>query len=136
MRLIAADRKTAYDAFTDPGQMSIWFTTQAKADLRVGGSYENADGDSGEFRVLEPPSRVQFTWENAKHCPGTMVDVTFSETSEGQTIVRLEHSLLKSEADASDMRGGWSWALDSFKSYLETGQPISHEDWLNNQRDS
>jgi hypothetical protein len=28
------------------------------------------------------------------------------------------------------MREGWTWAMDSLRSYLETGAPIPHEDWL------
>ncbi|MEW6406813.1 MAG: hypothetical protein AB1649_33955, partial [Chloroflexota bacterium] len=31
------------------------------------------------------------------------------------------HSQPASEGDYNDMDGGWSWVLDSLKSYLETG---------------
>jgi uncharacterized protein YndB with AHSA1/START domain len=133
-RTINVTAERAYDAFTDPRAVSSWFTTKHKADLRVGGRYRNADGDTGEFRLLDRPRRLRFTWENAGHCPGTMVDVRFepkgTASAGGRTTVRLEHSKLRSKKDLEDMRGGWSWAMDSLKSFLETGKPIRHEDWL------
>jgi hypothetical protein len=47
--------------------------------------------------------------------------------------VELIHSELASEKDKQDMQGGWSWALASLKSYLETGKPVSYEEWLKSQ---
>ncbi len=130
---VATDPKTAFDAFTQPEHVSRWFTTRHEADVRVGGSYRNADGDRGEFLRVTSPDLVQFTWDNASHCPGTSVTVTFAATGSGRTAVELRHDRLGSERDAQDMKGGWSWALASFKSYVETGAPIRHEDWLDSQ---
>jgi len=129
-RTIATTVPKAFAAFTEPALVSIWFTTKAKADLRVGGTYQNADGDNGTYILIQPPKRLKFTWDNAKHCPGTRVEVTFSSAGRNRTVVRLQHSKLQSEKDREDMKGGWSWAMDSLKSYLETGHPILHEDWL------
>lgn len=128
-RIIESSAEAAYDAFTDPAHLSRWFTTSAQAELIIGGRYSNADGDEGTFLILDPPRLVEFTWENANHCPNTVVTVTFRPSADGRVIVTLEHSHLKSQADYNDMNSGWSWALDSLKSYLETGKPISHEEW-------
>jgi len=129
-RLIKSTDQAAYDAFTDPAHLSRWFITSARAELVIGGRYSNADGDQGVFLMLDLPRLIEFTWENAKHCPNTVVTVAFTPTTDGQVTVTLDHSHLNSQADYDDMMGGWSWALDSLRSYLETGKPISHEAWL------
>jgi uncharacterized protein YndB with AHSA1/START domain len=128
-RTIATTPEVAYDACTDPKLLSKWFTTKAKADLRVGGRYSNADGDTGEFRRLDPPRRVRFTWENPKHCPGTTVEITFDAKAPNKTAVRVQHMKLASQRDRKEMREGWSWALGSLKSFLETGKPVTYEEW-------
>ena len=109
--------------------------TKAEADLRVDGRYSNSDGDLGRFVAVEPPARISFTWENPSHCPGTLVDVTFEADGPESTVVVLEHTGFRSPEDVEQMKGGWSWALDSFRSYLETGEPIPHETWLTEQND-
>jgi uncharacterized protein YndB with AHSA1/START domain len=130
VKIIASTPAETYLRFTDPVHVSRWFTTRAQADLRPGGRYSNADGDQGEYLELEPPHRVKFTWDNPAHCPGTQVEVTFSPTAGDKVKVVLIHALLKSSDDLEDMRKGWSWALESLKSYLETGKPIQYEEWL------
>ncbi|GAB4320874.1 MAG: hypothetical protein Kow0074_11490 [Candidatus Zixiibacteriota bacterium] len=129
-RTIASSATKAYQAFTDPNLVSRWFTTRARADLKVGGSYSNADGDQGTFVIIEPRRRLKFTWDNQDHCPGTLVEVTFTPHGGRKVVVRLQHTRLNSHADREEMREGWSWAMDSLKSFLETGNPIRHEDWL------
>ncbi len=128
---ITSTAERAFKVFTNPDEMSRWFTTEARAELTVGGKYYNADGDHGEFIHINQPHEVEFTWENANHCPGTVVRVYFIQRSRGEIVdVTLKHAGLASPEDFEDMKGGWSWALESFKSYIETGKPISYEDWL------
>lgn len=124
----AADR--AYDALTLPDVLSVWFTSKAEADLRVGGRYSNADGDRGEFLTLDRPKRLIFTWDNQAHCPGTVVEIELKQTSIADVEVSLRHREIKDQAGLEDMKQGWSWALDSLKSYLETGSPIPHDEWM------
>ena len=40
------------------------------------------------------------------------------------------YATLKTKKDRENTKEGWSWAMDSLKSYLETGEPVRHEDWL------
>lgn len=134
-KIVCTSAKSAYDALTDPPQLSRWFTTSARADLEIGGSYSNADGDKGKFLELHRPDGLRFTWENEKHCPGTVVEISIKQIGEGVVEITLTHSLLASDTDANDMKIGWSWALTSLKSYLETGQPISFEQWHKDQID-
>jgi uncharacterized protein YndB with AHSA1/START domain len=123
----------AFDAFTDPVHLSRWFTTEAKADLKVGGRYSNADGDRGQYLATDRPHKVKFTWDNEKHCPGTVVEVTFEAEAEDGVGIELRHSELSSDDHVRDMETGWSWALASLKSYLETGKPVQFEDWQKNR---
>jgi uncharacterized protein YndB with AHSA1/START domain len=80
-----------------------------------------AEGSPGRFvltwRTLydaaleqEPPSRVEWTIENA---------------GDGLTRVRLVHGNLdQSPLTWENVRDGWVWILDSMKTLLETGHPL------------
>jgi uncharacterized protein YndB with AHSA1/START domain len=58
----------------------------------------------------EPPSRVEWTIENA---------------GEGLTRVRLVHGNLDhSPLTWGNVKDGWVWILDSMKTLLETGNPL------------
>lgn len=118
-----------FDAFVKPESMSIWFTTKAEADLRVGGTYRNADGDRGEFLQLDRPNQLEFTWDNPGHCPGTRVRVNFVARTPTETLVTLTHSELPTDQHVTEMTEGWSWALESFEQYIRTGHPITFESW-------
>ncbi|MFQ5552765.1 MAG: SRPBCC domain-containing protein [Thermoplasmata archaeon] len=128
-RTIRASPEASYAALTEPDHLSRWFTQDARADLRIGGRYENKDGDRGEFLRLDPPTRIKYTWENPDHAPGTMVEVWIEHKDEAKSLIRLEHSRLKNREEFEDLKNGWSWALDSLRSYLEKGRPIPYEEW-------
>jgi uncharacterized protein YndB with AHSA1/START domain len=123
-RTIQATPDEAFNALTEPAKLSRWLTTSAQADLRVGGRYSNADGDQGHFLLLERPRRMRMTWENSLHAPGTVVEVTCESKPGGRVTVRLEHAGIEDEAAFLDMKKCWSSAMDSLKSYLETGKGI------------
>lgn len=129
-RTIRAPPEAAYAALTDPDHLSHWFTQDARADLRIGGRYENKDGDRGEFLRLDPPRRIRYTWENPEHAPGTMVEIWIEPKDGAKSLIRLEHSRLKNRGEFEDLKNGWGWALDSLRSYLETGRPIPYEENL------
>ncbi|MCB1164389.1 SRPBCC domain-containing protein [bacterium] len=128
-RTIDVPLPRAWQAWTTARAWNRWFTTKSRLNLREGGRYTNADGDTGEFRAIVPGDRLRFTWDNPKHCPGTLVEVRFAELGE-RCRITVQHSKLASKRDAEAMRGGWSWAMDSLRSWLETGKPITHEAWL------
>lgn len=128
-RTIAAPAEAVYAALTEPTQLSRWFTQEAQGDLRVGGGYRNADGDRGEYLVLDPPRRLRFTWENPDHCPGTVVQADIASKGPSKATVRLEHAKLPDRKGFDDMKEGWGWALDNLKSFLETGETVDFEVW-------
>lgn len=129
-RTIDCGIRKAYAAWRDPARLSVWFTTKAEQEFRAGGRYSNADGDCGVFLAIEPLRRIRFTWENPRHHTGSSVEVRFARKEDGRTLIRVSHGRLAAKKEAEDLKGAWSWALDSLKSYLETGRPIPHEEWI------
>jgi uncharacterized protein YndB with AHSA1/START domain len=121
-RTIRATPEAAYAAVTEPAHWSRWFARQAEADVRVGGRYRTADGDAGEFLALDSPRRMRMSWEQAKHPSGSVVEITVTPKDHGRVVVRVTHAKLADAAMRDDLRGAWRWAMDSLRSYLETGE--------------
>jgi uncharacterized protein YndB with AHSA1/START domain len=118
-----------FNAWAFAGELSKWFTTNAVQDFKVGGNYSNGDGDSGTFLEIIPGKLIRFSWENKNHCPGTEVTIELSELSPGITELKISHENLSNDEHINGMNKGWSWAVYSLKSYLETGKPVSYETW-------
>jgi uncharacterized protein YndB with AHSA1/START domain len=127
-RTISVPVEDAWRAWADASEVSKWFTTNAEQDFREGGAYDNGDGDKGIYKKIVPMERLQFTWENEKHCPGSLVIVQFMAKGP-KTTVAITHEKLPDKAGSEDMKKGWTWALTSLKSYLETGEAVRYEDW-------
>ncbi|MHC4225538.1 MAG: SRPBCC domain-containing protein, partial [Planctomycetota bacterium] len=72
---------------------------------------------------------LRFTWENANHCPGTTVEVTFDPKGMEKSVVRLTHSRLADAKAREEMKEGWTWAMDNLKRYLEKGEVQTFEAW-------
>jgi uncharacterized protein YndB with AHSA1/START domain len=128
-RTITASSDAAYEAWSSAEKQSAWFTTVVRHDLKVGGRYSNADGDCGVFREIVPNRRLRFSWEQPCHSPGSEVTIEFEPVDTDVVNVRLTHTNITRSEDASDLVLGWEWALDSLKSYLETGSGIAYRDW-------
>lgn len=128
-RTISVPIEKVWGAWANSDQVSIWFTTKANHDFREGGTYDNGDGDKGVYKRIVPNKRLAFTWENEKHCPGSKVGIDFLPKGEAKSSIVLTHEQLPDQAGCEEMREGWTWALTSLKSYLETGEPIGYEAW-------
>jgi len=126
-RTISASDEQIYDAFTSEEILPRWFGDRASIDLREGGRYDMDGGDVGEYRRLVYPKRIRMTWENAKAYPNTVVEIAITPKSTEKSSVTIQHMKLPSEKAREDMREGWSWALTSLKSYLETGKRVTFE---------
>jgi uncharacterized protein YndB with AHSA1/START domain len=126
-RILPAPRAAVYRALSDPGELAKWwgprgFTAPSvEFDPRVGGNYliamQPPDGDlfhlSGEFREVDPPARLAYTfrWDPPDPDDLEMV-VTLSLQDRGE---RTEVLLIQAEF-ATDERlalheEGW---IDSF----------------------
>ncbi len=133
-RVIAAPARRVFECWLAPADLSAWFTSGARVEARVGGRYRNRDRDQGEFLAIRPNRRIRFTWENPRHAPGTEVEVAIAGRGRGKVTTTLTHSKLASLRDAEMMKEAWSWALDSLRSYVETGAPVGVSDWLRGRK--
>ncbi|MEX0956595.1 MAG: SRPBCC domain-containing protein [Rhizobiaceae bacterium] len=123
------DAQAVYDAWTRPELVADWYGPEGfdneihEMDVRVGGRYNLTmiapDGSryplSGEFRQLEPPNRLSFSWKWETQ-PASIGDETTLVTVDirqvgGGTEVTLTHSGFAS-AEHRDNHGiGWEPSL-------------------------
>src|ERR1700733_9780400 len=102
---INASAERIFAALTDPAQRVQWWgaegrfkTKHMESDLRVGGAWlMSGDGMggraftlSGEYRVIEPPRVLAFTWRPSWQNDATESVVRFDlEEGGGVTLVRI-----------------------------------------------
>ncbi len=128
-RTLRAARETVFRAWTEPEQMKSWsapegFTVaEVESDLRVGGrfriSMKSPEGDPhtavGEYREVEPPRRLVYTWdwaEEGAEMGDTLVTVEFREAGPEETEVTLVHDLFPSQEAAENHEQGWTSCLN------------------------
>ena len=130
-RLIPAPASAVFAAFSDADELAKWwgphgFTTPSlQFDPRVGESYriemQPPEGDRfylrGEFRELDPPARLRFTfiWEEPDPDDReTQVDLCFRDLG-ASTEVALTQGLFKTEARRALHRDGWTDSFDKLE---------------------
>ena len=132
-RLIRASAADIFSAWTDPIEMSEWMTpvgtAAAEVDLRVGGRFRLVMADehlniehTGEYRVIEPPHLLVFTWRSEfTGMRDTIVTVRLSQRSATETQLEVTHELATDE-QASSHAGGWNQILARLETYLSMHQ--------------
>jgi uncharacterized protein YndB with AHSA1/START domain len=129
-RRFDAAPERVFDAWTDPELLRRWFhagpdwtTPEADVDLRPGGRYRlamrNPDGEvravAGEYREIERPGRLVYTWaweapEGSEMAGETLVTVEFSTTGDGTDVVLTQTGF--PSAHNRDQHGhGWDACL-------------------------
>lgn len=118
-RVIAVPRDRVFDAWLDPSSLARWMsprpgsTATAEVDRRVGGTFrivmshgEGAVEHTGEYLLIERPSRLSFTWisVNTDDRP-TVVTVEFLPHGDGTELVLTHRGLPPSRVAAH--RNGW-----------------------------
>jgi uncharacterized protein YndB with AHSA1/START domain len=139
-REFSAPRALVYDAMSKPEHMSHWLgprgysLTSMEADLRTGGAWRFVHRDPngndfafrGEFREIEPPSRLvrTFEWEGL---PGhvSVETLTLEDLDRGARTRMIVTSLFDSVEDRdgmlqSGMERGASESYDQLAEYLAT----------------
>jgi uncharacterized protein YndB with AHSA1/START domain len=133
-RVLPAPRLQVFRAHAEPDLLAKWWGPKGFAapridyDLRVGGHYRIAmqppDGDlfylSGEFREVDPPSRLAYTfrWEDPDPDDRETV-VTFSLRELGDsTEVTVDQGVFATEARRALHVEGWTDTLDRLEEVL------------------
>ena len=127
-RLIAAPIADVWSAWADPLRWSQWVMMDMTSDFRAGGRFSNGKGEGGMYKRISEPSLLMFTWDMSRYQSGSSVEVYITEQGD-QTLCRLDHVALQHIDDMHDAEVGWAWAMDSLKTFLETGAPLSWEQW-------
>jgi len=132
-RTLEATPARVFKAWTDPNEVKLWFgpgdytTPQVEIDLRVGGRYrfgmKPPQGDifylSGEFRVIEPPKRLVYTWawEGENQEQETLVTVDFVDRG-GKTEVVMRQEHFANAEECAKHEQGWILTLDKLPRLL------------------
>jgi uncharacterized protein YndB with AHSA1/START domain len=128
-RVIAASPQVVFEAWTRPEHLKNWSCPEGatledvEVDLREGGAYtlrmRNAEGQvhtaRGEYRVIDPPRRLVYTWdwlEEENRMGETVVTVELEEAADGRTQVVLTHEGFPAEEAKVGHGQGWASCLD------------------------
>jgi uncharacterized protein YndB with AHSA1/START domain len=133
-KVLAARSERVFAAFVDRKKLAEWwgpagFTCPyVSLDLRQGGAYRIAmqppQGEAfhlrGEFREIDPPRRLAYTFEWEPPDPDdqpTVVTVSFLEDGQGTKVV-VDQGPFKTEARRALHQGGWTESLDRLEKAL------------------
>lgn len=135
-RYFKARREQVFAACTEPSQVAQWLcraphykTEHVEFDARVGGLYlirnTKSGGDvhtiRGEFREVDPPHKLSFTWggftvkpsgAKGQELEGTLVVLEFFDRGD-QTEVVLTHYGLPTDPLRQDHTKGWNICFDN-----------------------
>jgi uncharacterized protein YndB with AHSA1/START domain len=129
-RKMPAPREVVYEAWIEPQGIREWMcpgdatSAEAVLDVRVGGSYrivmKGKDRDyvhTGVYQVVEPNSRLVFTWTQEGNEVTTLVTVDFLARG-GESELVITHERF-SEADvAKRYESGWGTIAEKLAAYL------------------
>jgi uncharacterized protein YndB with AHSA1/START domain len=123
-RVLAAPPADVFRAWTDPEQLAVFMRPQAgtaatvEADVRVGGRFrivmhepERDLVHTGEYRVVDPPRHLAFTWHSPVTGPdGSLVTIDLAPHPGGTRLV-LTHEHLPPDV-LSGHESGWTDIVD------------------------
>jgi uncharacterized protein YndB with AHSA1/START domain len=133
-RLLSAPRPVVFAAHTQPTTLARWWgpagfsAPSVDLDVRPGGPYRIAmqppHGElfhlAGEFRVVEPPARLVYTFRWEEPDPDDQETfVTFSLEDRGEaTGLTVDQGVFATEARRALHEQGWSESLDRLELLL------------------
>ncbi len=137
-RVFRAPPALVFDAFTKPDMLKDWWghedigTTMAQVDLRVGGAYRfemtGKEGGryvlGGEFRIIEPPRKLSYTWNWVEGVPfrdETLVTLDFKDHADGTELV-LTHEGFDDPNIRDQHDKGWSSSFGRLDRYFDKGE--------------
>jgi uncharacterized protein YndB with AHSA1/START domain len=137
-RELPAPRSVVFGACIEPDELAKWwgprgFTTpEIDLDLRVGGGYrlgmQPPGGElfhlSGEFRVIEPPAHLVYTFRWEEPHPDdreTVVDLSFRDLGDGTELALVQSGFATEERHALH-DAGWTDSLDRLQELMSSGR--------------
>jgi uncharacterized protein YndB with AHSA1/START domain len=137
-RAYQAPAQAVFDAWTSEEVLRRWFhaehdweTTEAQADLRVGGvvrvvmrdPHKDVEhGGGGHYVEIDPPTRLAFTWIWDGSTTRQLIELDFEEAG-GVTTVRFTHRGLLNEDAIRSHDYGWNRAFDNLERTLQAAGP-------------
>lgn len=133
-KALSAPSERVFAAFVEPGELAGWwgpvgFTIpDLDLDVRAGGPYrirmQPPDAEAfhlrGEYREVDPPRRLVFTFEWEPPDPDdqeTVVTLSFVDQGERTTVV-LDQGPFRTEARRELHAAGWTDTLDRLERSL------------------
>ena len=129
-RKMPAPREVVYEAWIDPHGIREWMcpgdvtSAEAVLDVRVGGSYrivmkgkERDHVHTGVYQIVEPNSKLVFTWTQEGNEGSTLVTVEFlAQGSESELV--LTHERFSKADVAQRYESGWGTIAEKLAAYL------------------
>lgn len=138
---IAATAETVWDGLINKEVTQKYWGRHNKSDWKVGSKWEHVRTDGSDMvdvhgQVLEsdPPNKLVVTWNGPKDSmapePSPSV-VTYELVALGpDTKLTVTHSkLTKDSLMHESVTQGWQAVFSNLKSVLETGKPLSSDQW-------
>jgi uncharacterized protein YndB with AHSA1/START domain len=130
-RILPAPPAEVFRAWTDPERLRVFMcpgaitSADVEADVRVGGRFRIVmhEGDAaiahtGEYRVVDPPKRLVFTWHSPVTGPGgSLVTIALAAHPDGTRLV-LTHEALPSDDAAGKHQRGWGSIVEKLARHL------------------
>jgi len=130
-RTIRASAARLFDAWTRPEELRKWWGPEsvvciaAEVDLRVGGRYRIGNRlpngrvlwISGEFEIIERPSRLAYTWRVDSHAGAAERVVVSFKPRGAATEVIVTHRRIPSAAIRKEHARGWRGCLAGLLRY-------------------
>ena len=134
-REFKAPPEAVYNAWTDPEILTKWWgpegmtAPELELNTHKGGSWtatmESAEGNrmttSGEYKVLEPPSRLVFTFawtqDDGSRGAETEIEITLAKSDIG-TLMTLTQGKFADMAARDGHNEGWSSSFNDLEKVL------------------
>lgn len=131
-RVIDASREEVFDAWLDAEGMREWMCPgpvtrcDATMDPRPGGRFrivmhgpDITVVNTGEFRVLERPAKLQFTWASSRWgLEETLITIDLLQR-EARCELVLTHERFPADQSSAQLQGGWGRILGLLADHLQ-----------------
>jgi uncharacterized protein YndB with AHSA1/START domain len=130
-RVIDASAEEVFDAWLDAQGMREWMCPgpvtrcDATLDPRPGGQFrivmhgpDMTILNTGEFRVLDRPAKLQFTWKSSRWgLEETLITIELVPR-EARCELVLTHERFPGDQSAAQLQGGWGRIFELLAGYL------------------